>query len=95
MYEAFGSSDITVAEQTAICDIVTKIVGYGFTTEDAEASAALAELAKGVVPFYNSKLVNCAEWADSGLITLNSCQVIHLGRLQKLIDSLHKKLLIL
>ena len=61
MYEAFGASDITVAEQGAICEIVTKIAGYGFTTDDEEVASILAELSKGVVPFYNDKLVYCID----------------------------------
>ena len=61
MYAAFGAEDITMAEQEAICEIATKISDYGFTTEDAEAATALAELSKGIVPFYNDKLVYCLD----------------------------------
>ena len=61
MYDAFISEEITVDEQTAICEIATKIVGYGFTSENADVTDYLAELGKGVVPFYNDKLIYCID----------------------------------
>lgn len=61
MYNAFTSDEVTLDEQSEICEIVAKLIEYGFTTEDEETAAALEELSKGVVPFFNGKLAQCID----------------------------------
>ena len=56
MYDLFRDNDVSVEDKIVLCEIVSKLNGYGFTTDNEDVLTALDALGIGVVGLYNSKI---------------------------------------
>ncbi len=65
MYDMFNDNDSAIDDKIAICDIVAKIKGYGFTSEDPDVQKAIDELGVGAVALYNFRIASCVDVVDT------------------------------
>ena len=81
MYETFTSDAVVTEDRIAMCDVVIKALGHGFTTENADVQFILDRLGDGIVGFFNAEMAECiATYKDLPTYTekkelINKCLV--------------------
>lgn len=56
MHNLFVDDEASIEDKIAVCEVVSKLNAYGFTTDKADVLAALDALSVGVVGLYNTKI---------------------------------------
>ena len=56
IYDVYSSEDIAIQDKTALCEVVNKLVSYGFTTDDPAVAAAVTNIKAGSVKLYADAL---------------------------------------
>ena len=65
MYDFFLDDTQLVEDKIVVCEVVDKLVAYGFTSENADVNKALNDLSVGMFGLYNTKIENFVSSVDS------------------------------
>jgi hypothetical protein len=65
MYDFFLDDTQLVEDKIVVCEVVDKLVAYGFTSENADVNKALNDLSVGMFGLYNTKIENFISSVDS------------------------------
>ena len=58
IYDSYTSPDISIDDKLGVCDVINKIVAYGFTTTNAQVNAAIKDIKLGSINLYANALAD-------------------------------------
>ncbi len=61
MKDMFDDDSISINDRLSICDVLNKIVGYGFTSEEEDVNSAIIELRNGSINIYANEIASCLD----------------------------------